>query len=37
MHPWTASTEKIERELGVTFSHSSREAAEAFARRRSDG
>ena len=30
---WTASTEKIKRDLGVSFRHSSREAWEAFVRR----
>ncbi len=32
-YPWTVSTEKIERELGVKFRHSSAEAWEAFVRR----
>ncbi len=34
-YPWTVSTEKIERELGVKFRHSSAEAWEGFVRRRS--
>ena len=34
-YPWTASTEKIKRELGVTFRHTSRAAWEAFASRHS--
>ena len=32
-HRWTASTDKIKRELGVEFRHTSREACEAFAQR----
>ena len=32
-YPWTVSTEKIKRELGVTFQHSSGEAWSAYARR----
>ncbi len=32
-YPWTASTEKIKRDLGIGFRHTSREAWEAFARR----
>ena len=31
-YPWTASTEKIRRQLGVSFRYTSREAWEAFAR-----
>jgi hypothetical protein len=34
-YPWTVSTKKIERELGVKFRHSSAEAWEAFVRRQS--
>lgn len=32
-HRWTASTEKIKRELGVSFSHTSSEAWSAYAQR----
>ena len=35
-YPWTVSTEKIEKELGVEFEHSSKQAWEAFAHRDSD-
>ncbi|MBM3933238.1 MAG: NAD-dependent epimerase/dehydratase family protein [SAR202 cluster bacterium] len=31
---WTADTEKVKREMGITFKHTSREAWQAFARRR---
>lgn len=35
-YPWTASTEKTERELGMSPRYSSRETVEAFMARRSD-